>query len=55
MRSEPRFDASFDWKPGIPYDYFRWLRDNEPLAWHHDPVNPRLDLRLLFVTAVARR
>jgi len=21
---------------GVPYDYFRWLRDNEPVAWHDE-------------------
>lgn len=21
---------------GVPYDYFRWLRDHEPVSWHDD-------------------
>lgn len=25
---------------GVPRDYFRWLRDNEPVAWHDEPDGP---------------
>jgi cholest-4-en-3-one 26-monooxygenase len=25
---------------GVPRDYFRWLRDNEPVAWHDEPGGP---------------
>ena len=25
------------YRDGVPRDYFRWLRDNEPVAWHEEP------------------
>jgi cholest-4-en-3-one 26-monooxygenase len=25
---------------GVPREYFRWLRDNEPVAWHDEPDGP---------------
>ncbi|MEY3512945.1 MAG: hypothetical protein RL486_1610 [Actinomycetota bacterium] len=25
---------------GVPRDYFRWLRDNDPVAWHEEPDGP---------------
>jgi len=39
MERLPLTDPDLYWKSGIPHDYFRWLRDHEPVAWHDDPVN----------------
>ena len=25
---------------GVPREYLRWLRDNEPVAWHDEPDGP---------------
>ena len=25
---------------GVPREYFRWLRDNDPVAWHEEPDGP---------------
>jgi cholest-4-en-3-one 26-monooxygenase len=28
------------YRSGVPRDYFRWLRDNEPVAWHDERDGP---------------
>jgi cholest-4-en-3-one 26-monooxygenase len=28
------------YRDGVPRDYFRWLRDHEPVAWHDEPDGP---------------
>jgi cholest-4-en-3-one 26-monooxygenase len=28
------------YRAGVPRDYFRWLRDNEPVAWHEETDGP---------------
>jgi cholest-4-en-3-one 26-monooxygenase len=28
------------YRDGVPRDYFRWLRDHEPVAWHEEPDGP---------------
>jgi cholest-4-en-3-one 26-monooxygenase len=28
------------YRDGVPREYFRWLRDNEPVAWHDEPDGP---------------
>jgi cholest-4-en-3-one 26-monooxygenase len=28
------------YRAGVPRDYFRWLRDNEPVAWHEEKDGP---------------
>lgn len=27
-------------RQGVPYDYFAWLRANDPVAWHDEPDGP---------------
>ena len=24
------------YQAGVPYEYFRWLRDHEPVSWHDE-------------------
>ncbi len=28
------------YRSGVPREYFRWLRDHEPVAWHDEPGGP---------------
>ncbi|CAM8656348.1 hypothetical protein MCETE7_01911 [Acidimicrobiia bacterium] len=28
------------YRAGVPREYFRWLRDNEPVAWHDEADGP---------------
>ena len=42
---------------GVPHEYFRWLRDHEPVSWHEDPANGKgywAVVRFDDVTAVSR-
>jgi len=38
---------------GVPRDYLRWLRDNDPVAWHDEPDGPGYWLLTRFDDVVA--
>jgi len=38
---------------GVPREYFRWLRDNEPVAWHDEPDGPGYWVMTRFDDVVA--
>jgi cholest-4-en-3-one 26-monooxygenase len=41
------------YRSGVPREYFRWLRDNDPVAWHDETEGPGYWVLSLFDDVVA--